>query len=131
MDCMNLEFPFSEEDIQIVKEICTALKPLELVVKTLSEKKCNLVTAEAALSFAMKELQCQDSHLGKQVEASLEKRLKERRSFRGARRKFSRGGRKFSRGRQKIFWGGRKFSRGQKIFWGGGGRKFSRGAKYF
>ena len=80
MTCLDIAIPFSEEDVKKVQEICLALKPLELVVKTLSGRNCTLVIAETAVNFALEELHFQGSLLSSQLESSLKNRMKERRS---------------------------------------------------
>lgn len=81
LTCLGLDIPLTNDDFQKLHEISTALKPLELVGKTLSGQSCTLVMAETAVNFAIKELQSQNSALGSQLELSLKKRMKERQSL--------------------------------------------------
>ena len=56
-----------------------ALKPVELTVKTLSRRDCDLCVAETAVQFAVDELQKQDTPLARRLCKALLVRIQERR----------------------------------------------------
>ena len=75
---MDLDPP-TRDEIDELKKMCVALKPLELAVKTLSQHDCTLVVAERCLEFTVQELSQQDYELSKTLAEALKRRISERR----------------------------------------------------
>jgi hypothetical protein len=71
---------FFEQDFELLHIICSALNPIDLVVKTLCKRDCNLAMADAAVNFAILELQKQNNELSTAIAEALESRIAERRS---------------------------------------------------
>lgn len=75
-DGLNID----EEELTIVSEIVEALKPVKAAVEALCRRDANLLTADAILSFAMNQLQQQNTGLSIALFNALEKRISERRT---------------------------------------------------
>ncbi len=75
-DGLNIE----EEELSIVLEIVDALKPVKAAVEALCRRDASLLTADAILSFAMNQLQQQNTGLSVALFDALEKRISERRT---------------------------------------------------
>lgn len=64
-----------DEELSTILEIVDALKPVKATVKALCRRDANLLTADAILSFAMKQLQQQNTSLSADLFHSLKKRI--------------------------------------------------------
>jgi len=65
----------TEADFETVREIVSALEPLKVTVEALCRRETNLVAADAALKFAIIELEKQTSELSRTLAAALRKRV--------------------------------------------------------
>lgn len=71
----NIVYEVSERDIDMMKSLISALEPLDLVIKKLSDRTTNLLTAHAAINFAISELKSTNSSISQELASSLENRI--------------------------------------------------------
>lgn len=69
-----------ENNVTILRNICNALKPIELAAQALGRRDANLVTADAILKFLFDSLQKNDDDLSRQLLEALKFRIIERRN---------------------------------------------------
>lgn len=77
---LKIEFPFSEEDIDCVRDLISVLEPVKLSVEALCTADCSLLTADVSLKFMLDELTVHDSVLGNKLKEELINRILERRT---------------------------------------------------
>ncbi|XP_063782142.1 uncharacterized protein LOC134932045 [Pseudophryne corroboree] len=70
----------TDADFESVQEIVTALQPVKLVVEALCHRDINLITADAAVKFALQQLEKQCSELAKNLAVAVRARISERRN---------------------------------------------------
>lgn len=72
------EFQITDAEFETVAEMVAVLEPVALVVEVLSRRDINLVSAEAALTFCVMQLNKQPSELAKTMAMTLTSRISER-----------------------------------------------------
>ena len=77
---VHIEVSLDEMEFKHISEVLAALEPLKLTVEALCRRDATLLTADAALSFAHKELSDQKTEIAFDLALALERRLKERRT---------------------------------------------------
>lgn len=76
---INVDLELSDNDITLLNNVNSSLKPVELVVNTLCNRDCNILIAHTAVKFAVHELRQQSNNLFAQgLSASLTKKIHER-----------------------------------------------------
>lgn len=75
----------SDSDIRVTEEIVAALEPVKIAVEALCQRDVNLVSADAALKFAVATIEKQSSDLAAALASAVRSRIAERRNdFAGA-----------------------------------------------
>ena len=78
--CIDVRAPvnLTDADFETVREIVSALEPPKVTVEALCRRETNLIAANAALRFAIIELEKQTSELSRTLAAALRKQVAER-----------------------------------------------------
>ena len=80
MVSMDMEFPFVEEELQALEDLCECLTPMEVAVKYLCKESADLLLAERVISYALNKLTELDTSISLQLKRRIETRVKERRN---------------------------------------------------
>ena len=70
------EFDFTENEINNIKKLCDALRPIEYAVKMLCKESANLISAENALTFVNDELAKLDTPIANALKERFEESFK-------------------------------------------------------
>ena len=71
---MDMEFPFSEEELQVIEDLCESLAPVEVAVKYLCKETADLVLADRVISFTLSKLNELNTPISMQLRQQIESR---------------------------------------------------------
>ena len=77
---MNMVFPFNEEEMEMIRELCESLNHLEVAVNYLCKENMDMVKADQTISFTLSELGNLNTAISFDLMQSLGKRVRERRN---------------------------------------------------
>lgn len=78
---IKMPMQLTDEEFTMIEDLVKTLEPVKLAVEALCRRDTNLITAEAALLFCIRQLSKQSSAIAKAMALALEDRVKERRAL--------------------------------------------------
>lgn len=78
---LNIDISFTEDELNFISIIISALLPVKLAVEALSAADCTLLKADVTLKFMLDELSAQNNTLTKELRDELISRIQERRTI--------------------------------------------------